>query len=224
MTRFAIFSDLHDNYSGLLQVVADAERQRVDRLLFLGDTGHDRQLFDELQRRGIDCLFGNWEVSGLRRLPPDLAAWVRSWPATLRIGEAIFAHATPNMPPALDHTAKAAELMASGAQWHGLFPRVLENETARWQAFAALEAADLRVAFHGHTHVQLAWCWVDDGKGRRQLRSTTGPATLTLSAGNAKAPNRYLIGVGSAGQPIDGPQLRYALYDDINNIVELRSL
>jgi len=38
------------------------------------------------------------------------------------------------------------------------------------------------------------------------------------------APTRYLIGVGSAGQPDDGPALRYTVYDDGTNVVTLRKL
>jgi diadenosine tetraphosphatase ApaH/serine/threonine PP2A family protein phosphatase len=204
--------------------LADAQRQQVERYLFLGDVGRDVQLFTELQHRGIECLFGNWEVSGLRHLPPQLADWVQGWPATRQIGQAIFAHATPAMPSTAASTVAAAKLMNRGTQWSQLFPGLIHNDEARWQAFALLEAADLRVAFHGHTHVQLAWSWTAAGDSPRQLRSIAGPATITLAVGNPHAPNRYLIGVGSAGQPDDGPQLRYTLYDDENNIVELRRL
>lgn len=224
MTCIAILSDLHNNYDGLLQVLADAERRRAERFFFLGDAGNDERILAELERRAIDCTYGNWEVSGLRRLPRRVADWVSIWPAIYCVGQAAFSHATPDVPPALYNTEETARRLRPGTPWNRLFPRLLNNEEARWRAFAAMDEADIRVAFHGHTHVQLAWCWVSDGHGRRQLRSITGPATFTLEAGDPRRPNRYLVGIGSAGQPDDGPQLRYALYDDENNTVELRRL
>lgn len=222
--RFAIFSDLHDNIAGFHHVLADVESQRADQLIFLGDAGRAVQIFVELQQRGVTCLFGNWEVSGLRRLPGQLAAWVGAWPATVQLGQAIFCHATPDMPATALTTSAAVQHMAGGIGWATLFPRLNRNEQARWAALAALENADLRVAFHGHTHVQEVWVWQADKAGKRQLRALTAPVEFTLERGPDHAPTRYLIGIGSAGQPDDGPQLCYALYDDKTNTVTLRKL
>ncbi|MCX6050846.1 MAG: metallophosphoesterase family protein [Chloroflexi bacterium] len=222
--RFAILSDLHDNLVGFHRVLADSEQQHVDRFIYLGDAGRNLQIFGEFQQAGIACVFGNWEVSGLRRLVEPLASWVSGWPATIQVGQAIFCHATPNMPLTVPNTAAAARHIAAGSSWASLFPRLNLNEQARWEALAMLEAADLRVAFHGHTHIQMVWTWQADAAGRRQLRSFTEPAEFALEAGPSSAPTRYLIGVGSAGQPDDGPALSYAVYDDRTNVVTLRKL
>ncbi|MFN8489245.1 MAG: metallophosphoesterase family protein [Caldilineaceae bacterium] len=222
--RFAIFSDLHDNYAALLRVLADAEQQRAEQLIFLGDAGRDPHLLSELQQRGVACTFGNWEVSGLRHLAAPLADWVGAWSATILRGEAIFCHATPDMPAVVTNTVTAGQMMANGISWSTLFPRLNRNEQARWNALAALETTNLRVAFHGHTHIQMVWAWQADQAGQRQLRSFTEPTEFDLEAGPGEMPTRYLIGVGSAGQPDDGPQLRYALYDDQTQCVMLRRL
>lgn len=217
--RFAIFSDLHDNGPALTRVLRDAERQQADAWICLGDVGHNPTLYRELQGRCSRCTFGNWEVSGLRRLPADVATWVRDWPARLPLGQVVCCHATPDMPEEATTTAAAARYMAGGVGWSQLFPRLHRDEEARWRAFAALEEGGWCAAFHGHTHIQLAWIW--ERNGRQRLRSIAGPAELTL---DAQGPTRYLIGVGSAGRPQDGPQLRYALYDDESGLVLLRSL
>lgn len=222
--RFVIFSDLHDNLDGLYRVLANAEAQYTDRLIYLGDVGREPRLFEELQRLGIDCIFGNWEVSGFQRLPPGLTEWVATWPAMIRSGAAIFCHATPDLPVDVTTTTAAAAYMRGGIGWSSLFPRLHTQESARWHALAALEAADLRVAFHGHTHVQMVWAWQTGKDGERRLRSFTHPTTFRLEAGAPDAPNRYLVGVGSAGQPDDGPRLRYALYDAKTGEVQLRRL
>jgi len=222
--RYAIFSDLHDNHRGLMAVLADAAQSHADRFICLGDVGRDPQLFLTLHEQSISCTFGNWEVSGWQRLPNPLAAWVGDWPATIQQGAAIFCHATPDMPATAASTAVASTYVAGGVSWHTLFPRLHHNEAARWAAFAALETADLRVAFHGHTHIQEVYIWNVNPDGHRQVRSFREPVEFTLERGNKVAPNRYLIGVGSAGAPDDGPQLRYVIYDDETQQVILRRL
>ena len=222
--RFAIFSDLHDNQAGLAVVLADAAQWQVDRFVYLGDVGREPQLFLALQERNMACTFGNWEVSGWQRLPASLAPWVRDWPAVIRRPQAIFCHATPDMPESVTSTATAESYMRNGLSWQTLFPRLHRNEAARWAAFAALEAAGVQVAFHGHTHVQDVWAWADDEQGQRRLHNFHDLTELTLEPGLTTAPNRYLIGVGSAGAPDDGPQLRYAIYDEATAQVWLRQL
>ncbi len=228
--RYAIFSDLHDNYAGLTAVLADAAREQAEQLIYLGDAGEYLPLLQGLQERNIPCVFGNWEVSIWQRLPPSVANWVGNWPATIRQGAAIFSHATPDVPSTITTTASVAGYMSAGISWHAIFPRLNRNESSRWNALAALEAADARVAFHGHTHIQEVYAWAssdtmhEEGNDKRQLRLLQEPTTIVLEVGNPAAPNRYLVGVGSAGAPDDGPQLRYAIYDDATQEVTLRRL
>jgi predicted phosphodiesterase len=214
--RIVIFSDLHNLVSGFQSVSIHAQRHNADRLLYLGDLGHDPTLYAALHSREIACTFGNWEVSGLRRLPPQWATWVAAWPARIDIGEICYTHATPDMPATVTTTAEAVTYMAQGIGWGQLFPRLHTDEEARWSALAALESSNQRAAFHGHTHIQQVWSFV---AGR--WRTFDGPAEFTLESGTPEQPNRYLIGVGSAGAPQDGRALRFALYDDADQSVQL---
>lgn len=217
--RVAIFSDLHNSEIGLRTVLSDAERLNVNRLIYLGDLGGDPALLAALHSREIACVFGNWEVSGLRRLPPKWASWVAAWPAKIEIGDICYTHATPDMPPAVTTTAAAVAYMAQGIGWSQLFPRMHNNEEARWSALAALESSNQRAAFHGHTHIQQVWKYE---AGR--WRSFDGPFEFTLDPGTAEQPTRYLIGVGSAGAPQDGRALRYAIYDEREKHVQLLAI
>ena len=217
--RFAIFSDLHNLASGFKSVSQHALRQNADRLLYLGDLGSDPALFAALHSREIACTFGNWEVSGLQRLPSRWATWVADWPAKIEIDDICYTHATPDIPSVVTNTAQAVRYMAQGIGWSQLFPRMNLNEEARWSALAALETNDQRAAFHGHTHVQQIWVYE---AGR--WRSFNGPGEFRLETGTTEKPNRYLIGVGSAGAPQDGNELRYALYDDQEKRVQLFAL
>ena len=214
--RTAIFADLHDNYAGLTAVLDDAAAQKVDRTIFLGDAGHAPRILAALQVRKIPCVYGNWEVSGLRRWHASLAAWVSAWPAVIREGSAVYCHATPDMPAALATTAAAAAWMKPGMSWSALFPRLHQNTDAVWNALAWMETAGVAVAFHGHTHVQMVWVWE---LATNQLRSFTNLERVRLAPGT-----RTIVGVGSAGVPEDGSAYRYALYDDVANVVHLQRL
>jgi predicted phosphodiesterase len=214
--RIVIFSDLHNLVTGFNTVLRYAQRKNADRLLYLGDLGDNPVLLDALHSREISCIFGNWEVSGLRRLSPKWASWVATWPAKIEIDNICYTHATPELPTDVTTTAEAAKYIEQGIGWAQLFPRLHNNEEARWSAWAALETRNQRAAFHGHTHIQQVWV---NEAGR--WRSFDGPAEFTLEAGTPEYPTRYLIGIGSAGAPQDGRDLRFALYDDSDKCVEL---
>ncbi len=222
--RIAIFSDLHDNLDAFYALLDDAARQQVDRFVYLGDVGRDLRLFNELYKRQIPCTFGNWEVSGLRHMPETVRHWVADWPSIIVEKQAIYCHATPDMPAAATTTATTITHMQSGVGWTALFPRLHTNDDARWQALAAIEQRDVQVAFHGHTHVQQVWVWESAADGIRHLRSFAGPAEFTLEAGSEQTPNRYLVGVGSIGEPLDGIRGRYVIFDDSTSRIALRIL
>lgn len=214
--RTAIFADLHDNHTGLATVLADANEQKVDAFIFLGDAGHQPRLLAALQVRRIPCVYGNWEVSGLRRLPQKLAEWVGEWPALLRQGDAAYCHASPEMPATLPTTAAAADWMKPGMSWSALFPRLHQSSDALWNALAWMESHDVRVLFHGHTHVQTAWVW-ELATNRLRLLSNATLVRLTPAV-------RVVVGVGSAGAPEDGPWPRYAIYDNVAQTVLLHAV
>jgi hypothetical protein len=176
-------------------------------------------LFRTLHQRGYSCLYGNWEVSRLRRLPASLASWVATWPAAYHAGDVVFCHATPDLPPAAATTADAVEHMGRGVRWDQLFPRLRTQGPARRLALAQLETSNQVAAFHGHTHIQHVWRY-----GAYGWRGFDGPAEFSLAPTAADSTPRFLIGVGSAGAPEDGPQPRYALYDDTQRIVTLIAL
>ena len=212
--RTAIFADLHDNHAALTTVLDDIATQRVNRTIFLGDAGHTPRILAALQVRKIPCVYGNWEVSGLRRLSGALAAWVSEWPAIIRAGDAVFCHATPDIPPALATAGALSEWMQPGMSWSAIFPRLDQNIDAVWRAFAWMESAGATVAFHGHTHIQMVWVWEPT---TNRLRSFTNGERVLLAPGL-----RTLVGVGSAGAPEDGRWPRYAIYDDDTGAVLLR--
>jgi predicted phosphodiesterase len=213
MTLYAIFSDVHNRSDRLERALAYFARRRVDAYLQLGDLGPaPLPLLDPLPVRHT---FGNWEVSQLERFPPQRQPEIAAWPARLQGEGWLAAHASPVFPSECTDLAATRRYMATHRpRWMQLFPSLLHDEQAVWDAFAELGAQGRRVFFHGHTHVQAVQQLDPDNRYRRlqgpviQLH----PDALTL------------VGVGSVGAPREGNALRAVLFDDATFEIELLAI
>ncbi len=110
-------------------------------------------------------------------------------------GDFCAAHASPVWPDGLTITDVVDYLREHGLHWMALFPSLQRSEESRWAALAELEAAQVPLFFHGHTHVQEAWLWAPDTSLKRLSDSS-----FTVPADGS----RVLVGVGSVGEPQDG--------------------
>ncbi len=201
---WAIVSDIHGRGDLLRLVLVDAAERNASRYLCLGDVGHGAAL-DLLLERQAACVFGNWEASGLRGMDQPYRSLVARWPAWRRADGLWAAHASPIWPEGLAITGVVDYLRQRNLHWLALFPSLYRSEEARWAALAELEASDAAVFFHGHTHIQEAWRWQPDAA----LERIDGTEFAIEQDGS-----RYLVGVGSVGEPHDGAGACYALYDD----------
>lgn len=213
MTLYALVSDVHGRSDRLTRVLADARTQGATRVVALGDIAGLRA-FELLDDAGATCVFGNWECSGLRGLPSPFRGWVARWPAQARFDGFWAAHATPVWPAGLGIAQVVDYLRQHQVHWTVLFPSLQRSEEARWSAFAETAAAGVPIFFHGHTHVQEAWRWPADGAPHR----VDGAQGELLIADD----ERWLVGVGSAGDPHDGNGACYALYDSVGRRVVWR--
>jgi diadenosine tetraphosphatase ApaH/serine/threonine PP2A family protein phosphatase len=208
--RYAILSDVHGRRHRLEAVLADAEKRKSDRVVSLGDAGGDECLA-LLSNAGALAVFGNYEVSGWRRLAPVHRTWVRSWPPLLAEDGFLAVHAAPWWPEGLSTVSDFGAWLKRTAQpWRALFPYLTEDEDYLWQALVELEAAGKNILFHGHTHLQAIWRCGPSGRLQR-VRT----AAVRIEAGH-----RYLVGVGSVGMPEEGGWAAYTMYDAKDNRVE----
>ena len=209
---WAILSDIHGRSGPLRRVLADAADRGASQYLCLGDIGGTTAL-DLLVEAQVTCVFGNWEASGLRGMDKPYRGLVGRWPAQFQADGLWAAHASPVWPDGLAITGVVEYLRQHDLHWLALFPSLQRSDEARCAALAELEAAGATAFFHGHTHVQEAWLWRPDAT----LGCVEGPGFLVEDNGS-----RYLIGVGSVGNPHDGDGACYALYDDVARRVEWR--
>jgi diadenosine tetraphosphatase ApaH/serine/threonine PP2A family protein phosphatase len=210
--RYAVVSDVHGNLEALRAVLADAA-ERADGVLCLGDVvgyGADPEaciaLLDE---RAQVVLAGNHEhgVSGALDLrwfngaARAALAWTRS---RLDADGRAWLGARPLTAEVEDGTLVHAS-PAAPDEWDYL--------VAAADGFAVFTAFTSRVCFIGHTHIPAVWSIGSSGRHFEQE-----PADIALVDGR-----RYLVNVGSVGQPRDGdPRAAYAVWDVARRRVTMR--
>jgi diadenosine tetraphosphatase ApaH/serine/threonine PP2A family protein phosphatase len=209
--RYAITADVHGRVGRLHAVLRDARRRGATAFIDLGDVGTDA-CYDLLREVHAQAVFGNYEVSRWHQLSAVNQEWVRALHPVLCRDDFVAAHAAPVLPAGLSTVDQILEhVLDQGARWSTLFPRLERDEDSRWLAFAELARLGKQLLFHGHSHRQVAW-----RIGPRGSMSRIADASFHVGAGE-----RYIVGVGSVGQPEDGRDPRYVLYDQKEHAVSL---
>jgi diadenosine tetraphosphatase ApaH/serine/threonine PP2A family protein phosphatase len=206
--RFAIYSDIHGNLEALDAVLAHAAREHADFYLCLGDVigygANPDECVDRVRAQNPGaCLRGNHDAAVTdareRAFFHEVALQGIHFSARhLSAANAEYLHALPYV---YREHARVMGVHASPYRPEA-WEYVLDHVGAQ-RAFEAMAPA--RVAFIGHSHAPVVF--VDDGDVRRY--PANGPITLALGE------RRYVMNVGSVGQPRDGnPDASYVVYDD----------
>jgi diadenosine tetraphosphatase ApaH/serine/threonine PP2A family protein phosphatase len=198
-------------------VLADAAGAGARSVLCLGDLvgyGADpAACLDTLSQRAVALVGGNHEhgAAGLldlawfnpvareaalwtrEHLPPEALAWLGARPLTATVEDATLVHASPRHPEDWDYLLTAEE------------------------GFEVFPDFDTRLCFVGHSHRPGVWSLGSSGP-EHEGRFTAWPVEIPLEHGR-----RYLINVGSVGQPRDrDPRAAYAVWDVEARRVEIR--
>jgi predicted phosphodiesterase len=212
--RIGVVSDIHANRQAWKAVQADMEREKVDALVCLGDiVGYGpepQEVLDAVRAATPDILLGNHDavIGGLMDSADfndharDIIEWTRRQ-LDPEAGE--FFRQTPEIiegEDALYTHAEAAVPMR--------FTYVDTPEEAR-ESFAARPE---KLIFIGHTHVP--------GVFALNLEDNS-IALRTHRRLHLRPQERYLINVGSVGEPRDGDaRSSYVIYDNEAQTVEFR--
>ncbi|MBD3258814.1 metallophosphoesterase [candidate division GN15 bacterium] len=202
--KIALISDIHGNLEALEAVFADIDGQGVDDVCCLGDVvgyGSDPAACLTLViERCTVTLMGNHEYAVLGLVDAeemnDAAQRSLAWTAeNLSDKERSLITDLP-----LTHEIEDALLVHASphdpVDWHYVLTR---SEAAR-----AFEDLQQRLCFFGHTHVPMIFSQSDDGSIRSRMGHDFDPDEDA----------RYLVNVGSVGQPRDDdPRAGYVIYD-----------
>ena len=183
--RCVIVSDIHGDVESLMRVL---DKHLGDRILCLGDAvgpRHNDETLRLLHDRDVPCVNGNHEVDIMYRYQVSdvWRRWVESWP-DYRVENVV------------------------------LYTHTLIDESRRFldidSTFSALRMYDsgcFRMAFVGHSHSPGWWSW--SGGEDRPVWTHAGIDT-TLAPKDGR---RYIVDVGSLGEPKRASDPRYAVWD-----------
>jgi len=202
--RVGIFSDVHANLEALEIVLKAIEYENVDKTICVGDLvgyGPDpNQCIEKVMEIADIVVAGNHDYAACGMLSTEYfneyAKMAIDW--TSRVIETKFTYILSNLPLTViedEITVVHATPEAPGG-WH----YILDIADAQ-RSFRALKNS---LCFVGHSHIPVAF--VQDQDGKISIRN---PSEL-----NIKTDEKYIINVGSVGQPRDGdPRTTYGILD-----------
>ncbi|MEM6363270.1 MAG: metallophosphoesterase family protein [Planctomycetota bacterium] len=209
--RTAIVSDIHGNLAALKAVLADIDSQNVDRIICLGDVvGYGPQpceCLDQVMHFDF-CVLGNHDSSslfdpeGFNVAAEQAIFWTRNkleavgddaeasrrridylcgLPRTVREDDQLFVHGSPR-----------------GPTNEYVFPEDVQNTKKMEKLFSLVP----RVCFQGHTHVP--GVFTSDHRFVRPSETGVGYGLTKGASSQTGSQPKWMINVGSVGQPRDG--------------------
>ena len=213
--RLAILSDIHGNYEALKQVLIDLDRAKVDSEICLGDCigygPEPEETIREVMQRKIPAILGNHEMAAI---DPEQLNWFN--PLARRPLEKTIRMLSPT---SRDYISQLPfyRIAAKARFVHGFPPESAQTYLFQKKApelRKAFELMEERICFLGHTHT-LELIRYD---GRQVDRMKLGEGETQLD-GNA----RYIVNVGSVGQPRDGTNhAKYIIWDKSKGVIDVR--
>jgi len=211
--RFAIFGDIHANLHALDAVLADAREQSCTHFVCMGDiVGYNafpKECLDLIRKLECPVVKGNHDEQasmlgdqdGFNPLAEEAMNWTRE---QISQEDKDWLRSLRLQRQVRDFTIVHATL-DTPHKWGYVFNQL--------DAAASFSYQHTAVCFIGHTHSPKAY--VRDGSVR-----TIPLDVLVLQKGK-----RYLINVGSVGQPRDGDwRSAYCVYDTANSELHLRRI
>jgi len=215
--RYAVFSDVHGNVEALEAVLADAGRHRADVYLCLGDTvgyGPDpNECASRVEKLGGPALVGNHDLAALGAL--DTSAFSPLARAAIEWTIGVVTGDTRRWLGTLPHRIEGQDFLAvHGSPRDPIEEYILDLPTS----LAIFSEYPFPLCFVGHSHIPGAFILEPDGTVSARSLPAGEPVRLAPTS-------RYIINVGSVGQPRDGdPRACYLLMETTSRTVTLRRL
>jgi len=213
--RLAVLSDIHGNHEAFMRVLDDMDARQPDDVVCLGDCiGYGPEpeaVLNEVQRRKIETVMGNHEMAALDR---EHLNWFNPMARkSLVITLTMLSQASLAFIRTLPYS-----IVKYGQRFvHGFPPDSAQTYLFQKSAFRLKQAFDEMEEMHcfvGHTH-DLELISFD---GRQVTRQPLQNGVTSI------VPNhRYIVNVGSVGQPRDGTnQAKYLIWDNDENTLDVR--
>ena len=212
--RYAVFSDIHGNLEAFNAVLTALDKERVDKFLYVGDIvgyGADPiECLNKMQELDPVVVCGNhdWAVCDLvntdyfNTAARNAALWTKE-----RLGKEYIEYLKSMK---LKYENKDVTLVHGTLDRPDAFSYILDGYGAQ-KTMALMKT---NVCFIGHSHVA--------GVFYRDKRTINYTATSEV----ALQPSvKYIVNVGSVGQPRDGdPRASFCIYDDVERLIEIKRI
>lgn len=210
--KAAIISDIHSNLEALLVVLKDIKKRRLKSIFCLGDLvgygANPNECIDLCIKESKMIVAGNHDWAAVDKT--DVATFNPVAAKAIRWTKEKINKDSVTRMKSLELTGKVDNLLLvhatpkNPAKWGYLF--TLDEYEREFSHF------DEQLCFIGHSHIPAAV--FQDANGYCDLvRDNPFPIV---------AKRRYIVNVGSVGQPRDmDPRASYAIYDGNNNSIEI---
>ena len=221
--RYAVLSDVHGNLEALEAVLQDCGKIGIDRILFLGDVvgyGADPQAcLERLTRTAGTMIMGNHDMacatgSGIETMNQNAARAVL-WTREILDSEGMeFLRSLP-----MDHYEDDMYLVHGSPYQPNDWHYILTEQDAE----LGFVSSRSPIVFVGHTHkpvncIEVKCKRIFGGEVRRIEMNNNAELRFEND-------RRYIINVGSVGQPRDrDPRAAYGLYDSESRIFLIRKV
>lgn len=213
--KLAIMSDIHGNYEAFKEVLADMDKAGVDAMACLGDNvgygPEPEEVVEGLRERKIPCVMGNHELA---LADPVYLDWMN--PIAL---ESILLTQRLVSEKTLEYmkTLKPSMIFHGSLCVHGCPPDSITTylfELSRTELKEVLLNLTEKICFVGHTHDLEIFSF--DGEDMKIAPLRKGIIRLAQD-------RKYMINVGSVGQPRDGNNnAKYVIWDKVAGSLETR--
>ena len=215
--RLAVLSDIHGNLEAFCRCLNDIDLAGVDRIVNLGDSiGYGPQpeeVLILLKKRGIPNILGNHELAAIDK---NFRLWLtpralESIKHTLKYLSSASLAYIKNLP-----TCRVGEgaLLVHGCPPDS--PTMYLNQMSLSEIRETFDSNSFTIAFAGHSHRLMLIRY--DGKKLAFIPLSND--TIVLEQGY-----RYIVNVGSVGQPRDDdPRAKYVIWDNSLNTLEIRRI
>ena len=218
MSRIGVIGDLHANLPALEAVLADGGK--CDSWLCIGDTvGYGpfpNECVDMVRGLGALAVVGNHDLGSMGKI--DLSSFNAHAREACRWTGSV-----------LEDSARACldslESKLNGEKWMIVHasPRdpVWEYVLSKAQAYSNFLEFPRKLCFHGHTHAPAVFRWSVEAQEADDFTSVEVNIPVDGSEIEVDEDHRFLVNVGSVGQPRDGDRRScYVIYDESRQLLE----
>ncbi|MGB9690970.1 MAG: metallophosphoesterase family protein [Candidatus Sumerlaeaceae bacterium] len=210
--RIAIFSDIHANLPALEKVLEEIDASNVDFTVCCGDVvgygAHPNECVELLRSRNIPTIAGNHDYAALSLI--DITYFNEIAKRSIQWTRKVLTPENEDFLRNLPLSLEVADMLFVHASPRT--PEAWNYVITLGDARQAFRSFGQKICFIGHSHTPFVVENFDEN-----LTCPTSPVV------ELKPNARYLVNVGSVGQPRDrNPEACFALYDREKQQVEIR--